>query len=867
MTLSKDSPYDLKLSSGRESRPYGLILERGSLQISAVSQDDSIYVRNVGKKVGDFDEQRSWQGGRGHEKFDDNAEGYWDSLNAWTMTKGHVHNGVLWRFAKGLRKATTSLSNSKSWRSLVGNQLGISISFTPDETGTYSNIYLWVRWHGSSIAENALTVNLCSDSSGNPGTILQTASIDVTNVSGDSISVLKVLPITAQSLTAGTTYHIFAYGASTSSAAGHWEVAVDVQHDSSKVSANPAAGSPTWTSPSPSFSMLYRISDADTSRTFKPFFLDNHLYMVDIKDNKTTASQLYINGDRGKATSATSSTLTDTNFGVRSSGWTTNMWAVNEAEGVLPAYVRIARGTGVGQSRPIVSNTSDTLSVSPAWDKTPDSTSEYVIYHTYIWQELTSTGLSVVTGEPAVLGNVVYFPHGSAAVIRSMALDYTAATNHKYRDDAAASADLLFTSYDKTDGAIVWRAVNSTVSVSYAKSVAYATNLTFNTAIPCGDTSYLITGLNEKDGLQVLKENGPGTISGNVFIQLKSGEEDTPDNTNGIASVVVDKFLYRNWLHSVIRTYGSSNDDIGQDYSSFGLPDKREGVIAYLDAYIATVLAAVDAGTAGKRSGGTTSSVLMWDGLAWHELLRGYKTNTRIRMVKAQPCPEARNLIWTDVGGELVYQEMPLQKKDPLLDTGSRYQHESVVESSIIDMGTASDLPKFIKSLTATVKNLNAEGMEVYLDYQTDGDCHTLNWTPASVLTQSPESTVFLGLSNIRRFVYRLRLCTDDASTPCDVEGIVPTGYARTPLKMMWTMRIKAGGIYQVGNQTAVSSQKLFKWLLDNARLPYAVYMESKYESADGFHVAVHPPRQAPYKPAEPGQPEESYMTLTLEEV
>ena len=84
---------------------------------------------------------------------------------------------------------------------------------------------------------------------------------------------------------------------------------------------------------------------------------------------------------------------------------------------------------------------------------------------------------------------------------------------------------------------------------------------------------------------------------------------------------------------------------------------------------------------------------------------------------------------------------------------------------------------------------------------------------------------------------------------------------------MMWSMRIKAGGIYQSGSQTTANSQKLFKWLMDNARYPYAVLMESKYESADGYHVIVHPPRNSPYKPAEPGQPEESYMTLVLEEI
>src|SRR3989304_6317125 len=102
--LKADVPFDIRLSSGRESQAYGITLDdgAGSLTIGAISQDDSVYIRNVGKRTGDFDEQRSWKGGRGVEKFNDNAEGFWDSMNAWTLTKNHVHNGLLWRFAKGL---------------------------------------------------------------------------------------------------------------------------------------------------------------------------------------------------------------------------------------------------------------------------------------------------------------------------------------------------------------------------------------------------------------------------------------------------------------------------------------------------------------------------------------------------------------------------------------------------------------------------------------------------------------------------------------------------------------------------------------------------------------------------------------------
>jgi hypothetical protein len=852
MTLPKDSPFDIRLSSGRESRPYGLVLERGSLQVSAVAQDDSVYVRNVGKRPGDFDEQRSWKGGRGHEKYNDNNEGFWDSKDAWTMTKGHVHNGILWRFGKGLRKATSNFSDSKSWRALVGATLGISVSFTPDETGAYDKFYLWVRWRGSSVGTNTLTGKLHSNSSGSPGTTLQTVTKAVSDVGGDSVSQLLVFDYTGtETLTAGTTYHITVSGASTSNAAGHWEVAVDASGTSSKVSSDLS----TWSTPSSTFSLLYRITDADVARRFLPFLLGPNLYVVDIKDDGTTASQLYINGDIGQATGGSTTTLVDTSFGCRTSAWPDNVLA--------GAKLRFLKN-GKLYYATIASHTGSTFTFVSATAVAPAAGTNYAIYSTPWFTEIASTGLGVVTGDPAILGNIIYFPQGSTSAIREIALDFTQTQNHKFRSEATSGheyADFLLSDYDKTDGAILWRALNSGVSVSYAKVVSYGTDLTFGTPITCGDGTYTITGLNRKDGLLVFKENGTGIVTGKTYTILDSGQEDTPESINGAASVIVGQFVYYSWLHSVVRVYGSSYDDIGQDFSGFGLPDGREGNFAYLDAYITTVLGAVDAGPSG------TSSVLMWDGLAWHELLRGYEAGQRIRMVKAQPCPQARNIVWTNIGGEMVYQEMPFFKKDPLQDSGALYQHESVLESSIIDMGAASDLPKFIKALTATVKNLNTEGMEVYLDYQIDGDCHSTDWVPASILTQSPESTAFLGLSNIRRFTYRLRLCTDNASLPCDVEGIVPTGYARTPLKLMWTMRIKAGGIYQVGSQTQANSQKLWKWLMDNCRFPYAVLMESKYDAADGYHVAVHPPRMTPYKVAEPGQPEESYMTLVLEEV
>src|SRR5207245_9918432 len=64
--------------------------------------------------------------------------------------------------------------------------------------------------------------------------------------------------------------------------------------------------------------------------------------------------------------------------------WPANQWAGRP--------VTINAGTGAGQTRTVLSNTTDTLTVSPAWDPIPDATSEYVITQTATTlQDITKT--------------------------------------------------------------------------------------------------------------------------------------------------------------------------------------------------------------------------------------------------------------------------------------------------------------------------------------------------------------------------------------------------------------------------------------------------------------------------------------------
>jgi hypothetical protein len=392
--------------------------------------------------------------------------------------------------------------------------------------------------------------------------------------------------------------------------------------------------------------------------------------------------------------------------------------------------------------------------------------------------------------------------------------------------------------------------------------IAWNTSLTFKTpSIYTGSASYKITGLAAKDNqLYVFREDGMGIIANDRYNHLETGMSKTPDRNNGATTIVHEKFLFYSWLHSIVRVYGASHDDVGDDYRGVGLPDGREGVYADADSYLKLVFFAIDAGPSGK------SSILAWDGLGWHEILRGRTTGARARMVKVQACQGTRNRLWSQIGNELVVQELPYQKASPRLDSGARFQHEGVLVSSAIDMGTASGLAKFIKELTVTVRNLNTAGREIFVDIQTDADVFTNTWTPVGVITRSPESTVLLNLEGVRRFAYRLRLCTNDSATPVDAEGVVPNGYARVPFKMIFTMTVQAGGVYTRKGKSATAGE-LVRWLLDQSRLPGRVRMTSVYELVHGFDVIIHPPRMFPMTPKKGRNSETASFTLVLQEV
>jgi hypothetical protein len=79
-------------------------------------------------------------------------------------------------------------------------------------------------------------------------------------------------------------------------------------------------------------------------------------------------------------------------------------------------------------------------------------------------------------------------------------------------------------------------------------------------------------------------------------------------------------------------------------------------------------------------------------------------------------------------------------------------------------------------------------------------------------------------------------------------------------------MQIQAGGIFSRRGKLATSDE-LMRWLLDSARQPGRVRMDSVYEMAHGWYVIIHPPNQFPMVPRKGRNPETANFSLVLQEV
>ncbi len=797
----------VKFSDGENVFVFQLVDGINGLRESG-SQPSTLNLVGGGERYGSFEpnfshyEQRSWAGGRGGNNYIDDKTKFYDSQEAWTLG-GEVFPAPKWRYAKGLRNEDRNLPDSMSWYALYGNHRYLSVSFSASASYNADKIYLWIRRRGTP---GTLTFELCADNAGNPGTVLQTVTKTTADIT-DTVSLYLAFDWTStQALTVATTYHIKIYGNSGDNENSHWEIGCDTT--------TPGKSSTTGSSWSTtSFSPCYRITDADISRKWMFFVLEGAMYIVSANDDGS-ASMVYIQGDRGTASSGTATSITDTG----------KTWVIDR---YINAWVKIVGGTGMGQARLITDNDATSLTVSPAWNINPDSTSRYVIYKTP-WFSTTSigtTGLGAVT-DVCVANNIAYFAQGSSVNMRRARNN---ANTHDWSDDGTNKADLLHVFYDAADGVQIWRAINgTTMEVSRASTAAWGTNLSFRTGISVGAPDYKINGLIDyNNALWVVKEDSLWTVQNDHAIPINVGLAGMPHSQTGQAMAANGYFLYFSWWKSMERLYGGTLDDEG-NWKGEGMPSGRGGYYSAIVPLLNWIFCGIDAGTG-------TSSVQIYKDGSYHDVYRA-PIGERVRNIFAQYNDETTPWVWINVGGDLVYQEYTL---NPLQEPDFAFQHEAVIVSTTHDAGHA-ETHKFWKDLSATTENLNTTGINIECDFQTDTNVGTNTWKPLQTMYRSPSSTVDIGAGEVQRIRYRLRMNTNVSTTPPILKATILKGYEVLPIKRLWTMRIKTSTIRRNGK--SASGDDIYDWIWDACQRAKKIEMETVIPGIDKVIVKLEPP-------------------------
>ncbi len=454
--------------------------------------------------------------------------------------------------------------------------------------------------------------------------------------------------------------------------------------------------------------------------------------------------------------------------------------------------------------------------------------------------EKTSTGLTKIT-DVLVSNGFVYFAQGESTAIKRW-------NGTTYVDDGSNKATLLYNYSDPTEGPTIWRTNLNTISRSLVKSSG---NLTFNTAITVGHNLYNVNQLcSYNDSLWVFKDDSLWSMRNGKAYRLDIGLENMISTNNGQAAIAHGVYLYFSYVSSLEQLYGSTLSDVGPAHGA-GLPLDRTGRISALLSVLGKLFVAIDGQTSNY------SSVMVYDGINYHEIWRAPEIGKRIRSMFWKPGTDGTApYLYIDYGGDIIYLKFPAFGFQLIRDTGVYYAPDAHLITSTIDLN-ATRLPKMFKEITVIGKNLTisnnkagstrssliTSNSRISLDYQADDDIGSSNWTYAGDFLTSPQSTVSLNIDSIYSIRFRMRFQISDAANPPIITASLVEGMARTPIKYQWVIRAKTSSIQSTltGAQD-YAPDKLLKWLQEKASKAEKLVMHSTLSSLDSKFVMAEPP-------------------------
>ena len=620
--------------------------------------------------------QKDWSGGRGMEVFDDDPTRYFDDHRMNTTQAGEMSPWGLESWSKGIRNrhvagigwygfgTVDDDARSNYWQvnvdynnpstPVIGRRYWAQ-KFTPSPGFTARYIFFYIRKIGSP---SSLTINLHSDDAGKPGAVLETITLPDTDLEYPYCWYLRRVIIPARALTGGTQYWI-SWVAGSNSSGTYWQIGTMTSGWNEPTSSCSPDGT-TWTHGQ--YPIYLCITEENAPARMHHATLKGLDYIgVEYLDG--TVSKVYKNGTGGTATSATGTTLVDTN----------NADLTDDRFNHCICMIVAGRGSDAAQPWRKITDlvgATYTLTVAPAWEITPDATSEYVISGSNEWIEVTGHGLGA--GEQIkcalAVNGAIYYGCGDGVDMIRLRRYWATATYAQWRDDTGNRATLLKAL--ATNGNMqVWKGSRGRPSTIARADTAgldctgtgAVGSLVFNTAINCGNLDERINGLavagDSYPTLYVLKEGSIYKVENDIPQELRVSEFQTVrDPINGYASLVKGSYLYFNHGAGVERYYRNTLESVGPNLDA-GLPHDRAGYICQMINYKGMLVMCVDGGA------DNYSSIVVYSGSGYCEMWRGPAVGMRILNGWVQPMPGNNvdrlwfncqgNLLWLPIHGNL----------------------------------------------------------------------------------------------------------------------------------------------------------------------------------------------------------------------
>lgn len=468
-------------------------------------------------------------------------------------------------------------------------------------------------------------------------------------------------------------------------------------------------------------------------------------------------------------------------------------------------------------------------------------------YDDFKTTEVTGHGLNLIK-DVFVVNNIAYFAQGSGYVIRRWKPDATAPV---WADDGTNKADKFCDHSTAAEGAVIaryYRGSTTSNTIAFSPIQDWGTNLKFGTNSKLGKGDPVSSIISYQGKLYVFKTDSIWTIDGNGTIyKFNSKVDDANTATNGRASIEHGQYLYFSLDKSLEQLYGSNITDVGPHHGA-GLPSSRVGFVSAMENAFNQLFVAIDGDTG-------YSAIMLFDGVNYHEVWRAPEAGKSISTLYWYSNKDmAYPYLFFDYGGQICFIKYPDFGFNPSKDTGMYYAPEADLITSTFDMNITRR-PKYFNEFSVISKNLydsrsdfsisthiTADShVEVY--YQVDNDINSENWNRVGTIYTSPFGSVNIDRSNVYAIRLKLKLITSDASKPPIINATVLEGFARTPIKYQWVMRIKTSSVQStMTGAPDHNPDKLYSWLEEKAKSAEVCTVHSSLVKLHNKRVMIEPP-------------------------